>query len=164
MSVDTKSVSNISTSTRPSKSSGTGTPSRCRIVGATSVICAPRSAAPLRIVGPSARKMPSSRWLPDLPVKNAMFSGRFGSTSSVQANRDDFRLGQVCERLLQTFEQPVLVERFLPGREFTVAVVGTATEAEVAGSLEILLRAKAEPGVYSYVNTHHPHAILSKKS
>jgi D-alanine-D-alanine ligase len=65
---------------------------------------------------------------------------------------DRNRLGQVCERLLQTFEQPVLVERFLPGREFTVALVGRGVEAEVAGSLEILLRAKAEPGVYSYVN------------
>jgi D-alanine-D-alanine ligase len=57
-----------------------------------------------------------------------------------------------CERLLERYEQPVLVEQFLPGREFTVGLVGTDADAEVAGTLEILLRDAAEPGVYSYLN------------
>jgi D-alanine-D-alanine ligase len=61
-------------------------------------------------------------------------------------------LRRVCEHLLTQYEQPVLVEQFLPGREFTVGVVGTGAEAEVVGTLEILLRDAAEPGVYSYVN------------
>ena len=46
----------------------------------------------------------------------------------------------------------MLVEQFLPGREFTVGIVGTGAEAEVVGTLEIVLRDAAEPDVYSYVN------------
>jgi D-alanine-D-alanine ligase len=61
-------------------------------------------------------------------------------------------LRRVCERLLGHFEQPVLIEQFLPGREFTVGVLGTGAEAKVIGSLEIMLRDAAEPSVYSYVN------------
>jgi D-alanine-D-alanine ligase len=54
--------------------------------------------------------------------------------------------------LLQQFKQPALIEQFLPGREFTVGLVGTGGDAEVVGSLEILLRDAAERDVYSYVN------------
>lgn len=62
------------------------------------------------------------------------------------------RLEAVCRELLQTHRQPVLVEPYLPGREFTVGVWGTDDQAEVIGTLEIVLRAEAEEGVYSYVN------------
>jgi D-alanine-D-alanine ligase len=65
---------------------------------------------------------------------------------------DGAALRLVCERLLKQFKQPVLVEKFLPGREFTVGIVGTAAKAEVVGTLEIALRDKAEPDVYSYGN------------
>ncbi len=61
-------------------------------------------------------------------------------------------LRTACERLIEKYEQPVLVEQFLPGREFTVGLVGTDDDAEVIGTLEILLRDVAEPGVYSYLN------------
>ena len=65
---------------------------------------------------------------------------------------DRASLGEVCERLLARHRQPVLVERYLPGREFTVGIVGTGCDAEVVGTMEIRLLAEAEPGVYSYVN------------
>jgi len=65
---------------------------------------------------------------------------------------DQASLRQTCERLLERYLQPVLVERFLPGREFTVAIVGTGRDAEVIGTMEITLLEDAEPGVYSYVN------------
>jgi D-alanine-D-alanine ligase len=61
-------------------------------------------------------------------------------------------LRHVCRRLLDRFRQPVLVESFLPGREFTVGLLGTGDRAEVLGTLEIKLRAAAEADVYSYVN------------
>jgi D-alanine-D-alanine ligase len=61
-------------------------------------------------------------------------------------------LWPISERLLAQFRQPVLVEEFLPGREFTVGLVGTGSEAAVIGTLEIVLLASAEPEVYSYVN------------
>lgn len=57
-----------------------------------------------------------------------------------------------CRELLDRFRQPVLVEEFLPGREFTTGLIGTGENAEVLGTLEIVLLAGAEPEVYSYVN------------
>jgi D-alanine-D-alanine ligase len=61
-------------------------------------------------------------------------------------------LRRVCERLLTKYEQPVLVEHFLPGREFTVGLIGTEKDAQAIGTLEIKLRNVAEPDMYSYVN------------
>jgi D-alanine-D-alanine ligase len=61
-------------------------------------------------------------------------------------------LRTVCCRLLRTYRQPVLVETFLPGREFTVGIVGTGPHARVLGVLEVCLLAAAEPEVYSYGN------------
>ncbi|MHB0959553.1 MAG: D-alanine--D-alanine ligase family protein [Pirellulaceae bacterium] len=61
-------------------------------------------------------------------------------------------LEKVCRQLLEQFRQPVLVEEFLPGREFTVGLLGTGDRARVVGTLEIVLLENAEPGVYSYVN------------
>ena len=38
-------------------------------------------------------------------------------------------LQRVCRQLLKEHRQPVLVERFLPGREFTVGILGTGRKA-----------------------------------
>lgn len=61
-------------------------------------------------------------------------------------------LGEVVKRLLATYRQPVIVEGFLPGREFTVGIIGTGEDAEALGPMEVLLREQAEPHAYSYVN------------
>ncbi len=66
--------------------------------------------------------------------------------------RDRQSLAPVCAELLAKYRQPVLVETFLPGREFTVGIAGTGPEAEVLGSMEVLLLPGAEAEVYSYVN------------
>ena len=70
------------------------------------------------------------------------------------ASRIDSRrqLLETCENLLQEFRQPVLVESYLSGREFTIGLVGTGAAARVLGTIEILLKPAAEAGVYSYVN------------
>jgi D-alanine-D-alanine ligase len=60
-------------------------------------------------------------------------------------------LGKVCLRLLEKFRQPVLVEEYLPGREFTTAVLGTGPEAQVLGTMEIAIRKNAPGADYSYV-------------
>jgi D-alanine-D-alanine ligase len=57
--------------------------------------------------------------------------------------------------LLEDFKQPVIVEEFLPGREFTVGVIGTGADAEAIGTLEMGLKPGAENDVYSYVNKEH---------
>lgn len=61
-------------------------------------------------------------------------------------------LHKVCEMLLTKFRQPVLVETYLCGREFTVGILGTGDAARVLGTLEIVLLSDAEPGAYSYTN------------
>ncbi len=61
-------------------------------------------------------------------------------------------LRDVCETLLTRFRQPVLVETYLSGREFTVGILGTGDAARVLGTLEIVLLSDAEPGAYSYTN------------
>lgn len=61
-------------------------------------------------------------------------------------------LEEVVGRLLATYRQPVIVERFLPGREFTVGILGTGDVAEALGPMEVLLKDKAEPHAYSYLN------------
>ena len=71
------------------------------------------------------------------------------AASRIESRRD---LERVCGRLLAEFRQPVLVETFLPGREFTVGIIGTGREAVATDVMEVCLKAQAEPGVYSYVN------------
>lgn len=60
-------------------------------------------------------------------------------------------LETVCRSLLADFNQPVLVEEFLPGREFTVGVLGCGKEAYVPGAMEIVYK-KNTNAVYSYFN------------
>ena len=61
-------------------------------------------------------------------------------------------LKKMCCSLLKEFHQPVLVETFLPGREFTVGIVGTGDKAVALGAMEVILLENAEAGVYSYTN------------
>lgn len=75
--------------------------------------------------------------------------------------RDANGLRSLCAELLARFRQPVLVEEYLPGREFTVGLTGTGEDAQAGGTLEIVLRDSAEPGVYSYVNKERCEELVS---
>lgn len=65
---------------------------------------------------------------------------------SVCRSSDD--LARVCERLIREFDQPVLVEEYLPGTEVTVGLTGTGDDAAVVGVLGVEMNIQVE--VYSY--------------
>lgn len=66
---------------------------------------------------------------------------------------DRAALRAVCARLLAQYRQPVLVEPYLSGREFTTALLGEGEGARVIGTMEvILLSGKAEANAYTYLN------------
>lgn len=80
-------------------------------------------------------------------------TGKGITATSKITNRKN--LQQVCKYLLQTFKQPVLIETYLPGREFTVGILGTGQDARALGAMEIILRPDAEKNAYSYENKEH---------
>jgi D-alanine-D-alanine ligase len=77
-------------------------------------------------------------------------TGKGVSSESKINNAAELR--SVCRRLLAEHKQPVLVERFLPGREFTVGILGTGRKALAIGTMEIALLPEADAEVYSYRN------------
>lgn len=60
------------------------------------------------------------------------------------------QLREVCGRLLERFDQPVLVEEYLPGREYTIGLLGTGNQARVLGAMEVAIRKQADTVIYSY--------------
>lgn len=80
-------------------------------------------------------------------------TGKGITENSLAETPDELRA--VCKQLLKRFNQSVLVEEYLPGREFTVGIVGTGEEARVIGVIEIILNQKAERSGYSYLNKAH---------
>ena len=81
-----------------------------------------------------------------------------GSGKGVNAkSRVDDRdaLLRTSASLLRQFEQPVLVETFLPGREFTVGIIGTGDGASVLGVSEIRPAENYVGHGYGYENKEH---------
>lgn len=69
-------------------------------------------------------------------------------------------LTEVCGGLLRTFKQPVLVEEFLPGREFTVGVLGTGEKARAIGTMEIHILPQVGGAVYSSETKEYCEALV----
>lgn len=69
-------------------------------------------------------------------------------------------LKTVCARLLAQFKQPILIERFLPGREFTVGVIGNGADARAIGALEVIPKEGAEPHACSYWNKENCEKVI----
>ena len=62
--------------------------------------------------------------------------------------RDEAQLHARVQWLWQTYQQPVLLEKYLSGREFTVGVLGSGKETRVIGASEISLKKERE--VYGF--------------
>jgi D-alanine-D-alanine ligase len=65
---------------------------------------------------------------------------------------DEAELHEAASRIIERYRQPALIERYLPGREFTVGIAGNGNEASVLGVCEIVLNPDAEANVYSLRN------------
>lgn len=65
---------------------------------------------------------------------------------------DPKQLTAVCRRLLEQYRQPVLVETFLPGREFTVGIVGTGDKSRSVGAMEVIFHDGSANNAYGYSN------------
>ncbi len=88
-------------------------------------------------------------------------TGKGVSSESKINNAEE--LQAVCRSLLAEHRQPVLVERFLPGREFTVGILGTGRKAGAIATLEINLLPDADAEVYSYRNKENCEELVEYK-
>lgn len=77
-------------------------------------------------------------------------TGKGCERASKAANRAE--MAAVAHSLRTRFSQPVIAETFLPGREFTVGIVGTGHAARIVGVMEIILLETAEAEIYSFEN------------
>jgi D-alanine-D-alanine ligase len=77
------------------------------------------------------------------------------------SNADELEFNSM--RLLERFKQPVIVEPFLPGREFTVGVLGTGNDAYTVAVMEVVLLEKAEADIYTYHNKENFKSLVTYK-
>lgn len=81
-----------------------------------------------------------------------------GSGKGVGASslvKDRAALSDVVRDLVARFHQPVMVESFLSGREFTVGITGTGAEAQALGVMEVIFTDNADAHGYGYENKEH---------
>jgi D-alanine-D-alanine ligase len=77
-------------------------------------------------------------------------TGKGCEAASLVSNQAE--LQAAATRVIERYRQPALVEQYLPGREFTVGIVGNGDDTRVLGVCEILLRENGEANVYSLHN------------
>jgi D-alanine-D-alanine ligase len=82
------------------------------------------------------------------PVAEGTSKG-IGPRSLVTSGPD---LKCVCEELLERFRQPALVETYLPGREFTVGILGDGDNARSIGVMEVTSTGSGDGSAYTYAN------------
>ncbi len=70
--------------------------------------------------------------------------------SAVSRADDPGSLRRNCRELLERYPSGLLVEEYLPGREFTVGILGTGADAFSPGIMEIIHKTTETAGIYSY--------------
>jgi D-alanine-D-alanine ligase len=76
-----------------------------------------------------------------------------GTSKGITAHSkiNDFsELKTVCQELFNNFKQPILIEKYLPGREFTVGIVGNGENAKAIACMEIIIKDKKNKEIYTY--------------
>lgn len=76
-----------------------------------------------------------------------------GTSKGIQKNskiHNKQEMYATVEELLKHFQQSVILEKYLPGREFTVGFLGTGAESRSIGVMEVLL--PKDEDIYSFHN------------
>ena len=79
---------------------------------------------------------------------NAEGSGKGISHNSKVRNPEELKA--TCTGNWINGKIPLLIETYLPGREFTVGILGTGEESFSVGAMEVLFRSNAKDSIYSY--------------
>lgn len=91
--------------------------------------------------------------LPPFPlIVKPLWEGSSKGISNKALVRTKKELKEQVQHILETYNQPALVEKFLPGREFTVALLGNDPDLEILPIVEIQFSALPAPinPIYSY--------------
>ncbi len=72
------------------------------------------------------------------------------------------QLSERCSHILDTFKQAVIVEEYLPGREFTVGITGNGNETRVEGVMEVIY-GNGVNNIYSYFNKENYKSRITYK-
>lgn len=73
---------------------------------------------------------------------------------------DEKTLFKVCKSLLQDYQQPVLVETYLSGRDLTVGIIGRGETACAIAVMETTFKENAEQAGQSYFNKENCEEVL----
>jgi D-alanine-D-alanine ligase len=79
---------------------------------------------------------------------NAEGSGRGINFHSKVMNMAELKT--TCRNLWKSDLHSLLIETYLPGREFTVGILGTGPESFTIGLMEVIFRSNAADSIYSY--------------
>lgn len=77
-------------------------------------------------------------------------TGKGCESASVANNFQE--LSAAAKTLIGRFGQPVIVEKLLTGREFTVGIVGNGKNAHIIAVMEVLVDQAVDQGLYSFTN------------
>jgi D-alanine-D-alanine ligase len=108
----------------------------------------------------------SARDLPTVQLPYPLFVKPLAEGTSkgiAESNRVTDRPGltRKCLEVLKTHRQPALVETYLPGREFTVGLIGTGPAARLIGVAEVTFKPGADPSAYSFRNKMDAFDVLT---
>lgn len=127
---------------------------------------AKRIVRPLGVPTPEFRLVKSEEDIGLVDLKFPLFAkpvaeGTSKGVSALSMVENQEQLYDVCRKLLVEFDQPVLLETYLPGREFTVGITGTGKDSKAIGAIEVKLLSGADVQAYSYHNKSNFRQIVS---
>ncbi|MEH1853012.1 MAG: D-alanine--D-alanine ligase [Nostoc sp.] len=106
--------------------------------------------APFEVVSTTAEVAAVSLPMPLFLKPVAEGSSKGVTGRSLVKEREE--LVNTYELLRELFQQPLLVETFLPGREVTVGIVGNGSNSRVVGVMEVIFTGQAEAFAYTTLN------------